>query len=119
MLHAVAKRILPVVKDLATEDVASNSPIVLIIAACKKLIANDEVVKVGDFERSVMKFRRHPGNRGKIQRVVVNGLITAIAANKHRSDVAIGCVHFVGDQQAKPAFHHAHVAAMSATARTT
>ena len=70
MFHHVSPWIQPIVVDLASENVASNTPLVRVATAREVRVATHEVVKVGDFERRMVE--RRLSRTDEEQRVMIH-----------------------------------------------
>lgn len=73
----------PVVEDLAAEDVSSNTPTVLVALLPQPIMAEDLSVEVVRFERGVVHFVRPP--LSEEEHVMVDFFVTPIQPEEDRS----------------------------------
>src|SRR5438309_1785991 len=84
-----APGILPVVVDLAAEDVAPDAPHVLVLAGLPQvLVAEHDVVDALHFEREVIQSRLRPFEAQ--EHVVIDEGLAAVAAVERGDDVVLG-----------------------------
>src|SRR5213594_1830261 len=101
MLVHPAPGILPVVVDLAAEDVAPDAPHVLVLAGLPQvLVAEHDVVDALHFEREVIQSRLRPLEAQ--EHVVIDEGLAAVAAVERGDDVVLGaCVDVIRTQEAE------------------
>jgi len=61
VLDLVPERVVPVVENLATQDVPADPPLVAVAGRAKELVTRHEIVEVGNLEGGVHESGRHPG----------------------------------------------------------
>src|SRR6267143_4266590 len=89
MLVHPAPRILPVVVDLAAEDVPPDAPHVLVLAGLAQvLVAEHDVIDALHFERQVIQSRLRPFEAQ--EHVVLDESLAAVAAVERGDDVVLG-----------------------------
>src|SRR2546426_7051850 len=96
-----APRILPVVVDLAAEDVPPDAPHVLVLARLLEvLVAEHDVVDALHFEREVIQSRLRPLEAQ--EHVVIDKGLAAVAAVERGDDVVLGAsVDVIRTQEAE------------------
>src|SRR6266849_483605 len=96
-----APGILPVVVDLAAEDVPPDAPYVLVLAGLAQvLVAEHDVVDALHLEREVIQSRLRPFEAQ--EHVVIDEGLAAVAAVERGDDVVLGTgVHVVGTEEAE------------------
>jgi hypothetical protein len=80
MLDRVAERVLPIVEDLAADDVPADAPEIAPALRVQPFVAEHLVVEIMDLERGVMEMRRRPLGEGDGMMVGEGG--AAVAAQE-------------------------------------
>lgn len=97
VLHDESMRVIPVVEDLAAEDVSSNTPTVLVALLPQPIMAEDLSVEVVRFERGVVHFVRPP--LSEEEHVMVDFFVTPIQPEEDRSVDTLVIVDEVTSQE--------------------
>ena len=66
MLDPMTPRVLPIIENLASKNMASDPPILLVALLAKVTITSHQIIEVRDLEGGVMKFGRDAWHRCEI-----------------------------------------------------
>ncbi len=94
MLDLVAPRIAPVIKNLAAQVMPPDAPMLGIGAVLQVLVAGHQIVEIRHFEGRMHECRRHRKLQQE-QRMVVAGLVAAIAAQERTDGHLRGGMNFI------------------------
>ena len=82
---------------------AAYTPVVLVTLRFEMMATCHQIVEVDYFECNMMELCRHTWDGGEVQRVMVNKLISPVAADEQSREVAIRGADLVGNKKSKAA----------------